>query len=190
MQLDLRQLAFFPWWVFLIYWVISASRLKQIKTEEDQAGRLFHLAVMVLAFYLLFRTSFGIDILDRRFIPYDLRIQYVGIALTWLGIAFAIWARYCIGANWSGRVTLKVDHQLVQSGPYAFVRHPIYTGLLMANAGAALFIGQWRCLLAILIFLIEMSRKAAKEEVFMVAEFGDRYVEYRKRAGFLVPRLH
>jgi protein-S-isoprenylcysteine O-methyltransferase Ste14 len=127
MPLTLQQLAFFPWWAFLIYWIVSASRLKQVKTEEAPSDRLLHIAVMALAFYLLFRTSFGIAVLDKPFVPYDLRIQYVGITLTWLGIAFAIWARYSIGANWSGRVTLKVDHQLIQSGPYAYVRHPIYT---------------------------------------------------------------
>jgi protein-S-isoprenylcysteine O-methyltransferase Ste14 len=189
MQLNLPQLEFFPWWAFLIYWIISASRLKQVKTEEAQAGRLFHIAVMVLAFYLMFRTSFGIEILEHRFIADSLPLRYLGIALTWLGIAFAIWARYCIGANWSGRVTLKVDHQLIQSGPYAFVRHPIYTGLLVANAGAALFIGEWRCLAALAIFLAEISRKALKEEKLMLSEFGDRYGEYRRQSGFLVTRF-
>ncbi|MFZ0286852.1 MAG: isoprenylcysteine carboxylmethyltransferase family protein [Terriglobales bacterium] len=190
MELSIWQLEMIPWYAFLIYWVVSAARLKQIKREEAQSGRLFHIAVIVVAFYLLFRTSFGIEILDRRFIPDSLTIRYLGIVLTWLGVGFAIWARYAIGANWSGRVTLKVDHQLVQSGPYAFVRHPIYTGLLLANVGAALFIGRWRCLLAIVIFLVEISRKALKEEGFMLSEFGDRYAEYRKRAGFLVPKFH
>jgi protein-S-isoprenylcysteine O-methyltransferase Ste14 len=189
MPFTLRQLEFLPWNAFLIYWIISAARLKQIKREEEPAGRLLHIAVIVIAFYLLFYTSFGIAMLDVRFIPYDLRIQYVGIALTWLGVAFAIWARYSIGANWSGRVTLKVDHQLIQSGPYAFVRHPIYTGLLVANAGTALFIGEWRCIAALVIFVAEISRKALKEEGFMLSEFGDRYAEYRRRTGFLVPKF-
>jgi protein-S-isoprenylcysteine O-methyltransferase Ste14 len=189
MTSTLQQLAFFPWWVFLIYWIVSASRLKQIKTEEDQGGRLFHIAVMVLAFYLLFRTSFGIAALDEPFVPYDPRIQYIGVALTWLGVAFAIWARYCIGANWSGRVTLKVDHQLIQSGPYAYVRHPIYTGLLVANAGATIFIGKWRCIAALAIFLLEMSRKALKEEKLMLSAFGDQYAEYSRQTGFLIPRF-
>jgi protein-S-isoprenylcysteine O-methyltransferase Ste14 len=189
MTLTLRQLAFYPWWAFLIYWIVSASRLKPIKTEEAPAGRLLHIGIMVVAFYLLFDTSFGIGILDARFVPYDVRILYAGIALTWFGIAFAIWARYSIGANWSGRVTVKVDHQLIQSGPYAFVRHPIYTGLLVANAGAAMFIGKWRCLAALVIFLLEMSRKALKEEKLMASEFGERYGEYRRQTGFLVPRF-
>jgi len=187
--MNLWQIELIPWYAFLIYWVISATRLKQTKSEEDRAGRLFHIAVLVIAFYLLFRTGFGIPALEARFVPESLPLLYAGIALTWLGVAFAIWARYTIGANWSGRVTLKVDHELIQSGPYAFVRHPIYTGLLVANAGAALFIGEWRCLLAMLIFLAEMSRKALKEEGVMLFAFGERYAEYRKRTGFLIPGI-
>jgi len=189
MTLTLQQLAFFPWWVFLIYWIASASRLKQVKTEEAPNDRLLHIGIMVVAFCFLFRTDFGFGILGARFVTYAPGIQYAGVALTWLGIAFAIWARYCIGANWSGRVTLKVGHQLIQSGPYAYVRHPIYTGLLVANAGAALFIGKWRCVAALLIFLLEISRKALKEEKLMVSEFGERYGEYRRQTGFLVPRF-
>jgi protein-S-isoprenylcysteine O-methyltransferase Ste14 len=189
MTLTLRQLAFYPWWAFLVYWIISAARLKQIKTEEPPAGRLLHIAVMVVAIELLFETTFGISIFDTRFVPYSPGIQYTGIALTWLGIAFAIWARYSIGANWSGRVTLKVDHQLIQSGPYAYVRHPIYTGLLMANVGAALFIGKWRCIAALVIFLAEISRKARIEEKLMLSAFGDQYTNYRRQAGFLLPKF-
>jgi protein-S-isoprenylcysteine O-methyltransferase Ste14 len=189
MTLDLRQLAFFPWWVFLIYWIVSASRLKQVKTEEASNDRLLHIGIMVVAFCFLFRGDFGFGVLDTRFVSYAPAVQYAGIALTWLGIAFAVWARYSIGANWSGRVTLKVDHQLIQSGPYAFVRHPIYSGLLLANAGAALFIGKWRCVVALGIFLVEMSRKALKEEKLMLSEFGDRYAEYRRHSGFLIPGL-
>lgn len=189
MPLTLQQLAFYPWWGFLIYWVISAARLKQIKTEEAPSSRLLHIAVMVVAFELLFHTDFSISILDTRFVPYTPGIQYAGIAATWLGIAFAIWARYCIGANWSGRVTLKVDHQLIQSGPYAYVRHPIYTGLLLANTGAALFIGKWRCVVAMVIFVVEISRKARREEKLMLSAFGDQYANYRHQTGFLLPRF-
>jgi len=189
MTLTLRQLAFFPWWAFLIYWIVSASRLKQVKTEEAPNDRLLHIVIMVVAFCFLFRGDFGFGILGARFVAYATGVQYAGVALTWLGIAFAIWARYCIGSNWSGRVTVKVDHQLIQSGPYAFVRHPIYTGLLVANTGAALFIGKWQCIAALVIFLLEMSRKALKEEKLMLSEFGDRYAEYRRHSGFLVPKF-
>lgn len=187
--MPLRQLEALPWYAFIIYWVVSASRLKQTKVEEDPGGRLFHIAVMVVGVDLMFWGNFVFGILNERVIPLALPTLYTGIALTWLGVAFAIWARYSLGQNWSGRVTVKVDHQLIESGPYAFVRHPIYSGLLLANIGAALFIGRWRCLGALVIFLAEMSRKAAKEERYMLTEFGERYADYRKRTGFLLPLI-
>lgn len=185
----LRQLEAIPWYVFIIYWLVSAARLKQTKVEEDSGGRLLHILIMVAAFDLIFRGNFTFGVLNERMVPLTLPSLYAGIALTWLGIAFAIWARSTIGQNWSGRVTVKVDHQLIQSGPYAFVRHPIYSGLLVANIGAVLFIGRWRCLAGLLIFLVEVSRKAAKEEQFMLTEFGGRYEKYRHKTGFLVPKF-
>jgi protein-S-isoprenylcysteine O-methyltransferase Ste14 len=114
-------------------------------------------------------------------------LQKVGVALTWLGVALAIWARYCIGQYWSGRVTLKVDHKLIQSGPYAHLRHPIYTGLLLGIIGVVLLVGEWRCLAGLVLAIIELSRKAAKEEALLMSEFGTAYQEYRQRTGFLIP---
>jgi protein-S-isoprenylcysteine O-methyltransferase Ste14 len=187
--MHLRQLEVIPWYAFIIYWLISAARLKQTKREEEPSGRALHVLIMILAVDLMFWGNLAFGILNQRVIPSDLIVLCAGVALTWLGVAFAIWARHSIGENWSGRVTVKVDHQLIQSGPYSWVRHPIYSGLLVANFGAALFIGQWRCLAAMLIFLAEMSRKASKEEAVMLTEFGERYAEYRRRTGFLIPKF-
>lgn len=189
MRLNLWQWELVPWCIFLAYWFLSALRLKQTKREEPSAGRLLHIALLVVAFNLLFARTFEFGLLAAPFVPNQPAFQYAGIALTFLGVAFSIWARYCIGENWSGRVTLKVDHQLIRSGPYAYVRHPIYTGLILACAGTALFIGQLRCVVGLLIAIVEFSRKASNEEAFMVAEFGETYEQYRKRSGFLVPRL-
>src|SRR5215813_9285698 len=72
----------------------------------------------------------------------------------------SIWARYCLGEFWSARVALKEGHQLIRTGPYAFVRHPIYTGMLVATIGTALVVGEWRAVLAILLLVAAHSRKA------------------------------
>lgn len=84
---------------------------------------------------------------------------------------------------------VKEDHQLIRSGPYAYVRHPIYMGMLLAGAGTALFIGEWRGILALLLAATAQVRKARKEEALMTTEFGDQYQEYRRHAGFLSPRF-
>jgi protein-S-isoprenylcysteine O-methyltransferase Ste14 len=189
MQPTLSQVELFPWYVFLIYWAISAFRVKQTKVTEELGGRLLHVAVMVLAFYLLFSERLGIGPLGSRFLPKEAWAQDSGVVLTYLGVALAIWARYSIGQYWSGRVTLKVDHQLIQSGLYGYMRHPIYTGLLLASTGTALVVGRWRCVAGLLIAIIELSRKAAKEEALLASEFGSGYEQYRQRTGFLLPRF-
>jgi protein-S-isoprenylcysteine O-methyltransferase Ste14 len=85
---------------------------------------------------------------------------------------------------------VKVDHQLICSWPYAWVRHPIYTGMLLACVGTVVFVGEWRAALGILFAIIGLAIKARKEELLMRAEFGELYEEYRKRTGFLIPRFY
>jgi protein-S-isoprenylcysteine O-methyltransferase Ste14 len=144
---------------------------------------------MALVFLLLASHRLDVGLLGRRFIPDSSSLRDFGIFVTFVGAAIAIWARYCLGQYWSARVTLKIDHRLIRSGPYTYVRHPIYSGLLLAMAGTALVIGEWRAVVAVLIAILEFSRKASKEEVFLTTEFNVDYQEYRKHAGFLIPRF-
>jgi protein-S-isoprenylcysteine O-methyltransferase Ste14 len=144
---------------------------------------------MALVFLLLASHRLDVGLLARRFVSESSLLTGFGIFLTFVGAAIAIWARYCLGQYWSARVTLKMDHRLIRSGPYTYVRHPIYSGLLLAMAGTALVIGEWRAVVAVLIAILEFSRKASKEEVFLTTEFNVDYQEYRKHAGFLIPRF-
>lgn len=187
--MNIYHLVYIPWYIFFAYWAVSALRTKSTKVHEDLPGRLLHVVMLTIAFLLVFYLEMNLGPLDRRFRPPSKPAWEVGVALSFLGIALAIWARYCIGQNWSGRVTLKVDHQLIRSGPYAYVRHPIYTGLLVALAGSVLSFAEWRCLLGFVIAVLEFSRKARKEEALLTSEFGDRYQEYRGETGFLIPRF-
>jgi protein-S-isoprenylcysteine O-methyltransferase Ste14 len=187
--MTLSNLELAPWYALLIYWAFSALRLKRIKVSEDPAGRLWHIGIMVLVFMLLYSDRFALGPLGWRFVPEGTLVWAPGIVLTYIGASLAIWARYSLGQYWSGRVTLKEDHQLIRFGPYAYVRHPIYSGLLLAMAGTALVVGEWRAVVAFLLALVELSRKAAKEEALLATEFGDQYGEYRKQAGFLTPRF-
>jgi len=189
MKLTIWQSEMFPWYVLLAYWAVSALRLKQIKVNEDIPGRSLHVALMVLAAALMFSPGLAIGPLGHQFVSQTAWLQEIGVVFTWLGVALAVRARYCIGQYWSGRVTLKVDHQLIQSGPYARIRHPIYTGLLLGLAGLALVVGEWRCVIGLVLASIELSRKAAKEEQLLLSEFGISYQAYRQRTGFLVPRF-
>jgi protein-S-isoprenylcysteine O-methyltransferase Ste14 len=178
-----------PWYALAIYWAISALRVKQTKVQEDLGGRVLHISLMGLAFLFLFSHRLDLGFLGQRFAPASDWLRTSGIVLTFVGAGIAIWARYSLGQYWSARVTLKVDHQLIRSGPYAWVRHPLYSGLLLAMAGTALVVGEWRAVLGVVLAVIEFSRKAAKEEALLASEFRDQYQEFRKRTGFLVPRF-
>jgi protein-S-isoprenylcysteine O-methyltransferase Ste14 len=188
-NLTLWQIEMLPWYAFIVVWVAGALRLKATKTAEPFAARLFTGAIMGAAFVLLFNRSLPLATLRDRIVPVSSAVRWTGIALTFAGTAIAIWARFILGENWSGKVTLKMGHELVRSGPYAYVRHPIYTGLLLAVIGTALEIGEWRGVPAVVLLAIALSLKARREEQFLTTEFGERYRQYQQRTGSLVPRL-
>jgi protein-S-isoprenylcysteine O-methyltransferase Ste14 len=186
-SLTLWQIELIPWYVFLGYWVITWLRVKRTKAREKSMDRLITVVVVVIAYNLLFAQWMGP--LRLRFLPEDPRIAWAGIAVTWVGVSVAVWARYCLGEYWSARVTLKEGHQLIRTGPYRFVRHPIYTGMLLGSVGTALVVGEWRGVLAVVMLLAAHSRKAMREESMLTREFGEEYKAYRQQTGFLFPRL-
>ena len=187
-HLSLWQLEAIPWWVFAIYWLITALRVKRTKEREKSADRLITIAVVVVAYELLF-GHWHLGPLQLRFVPGELWIPWTGIALTWIGVAVAIWARYCLGVYWSARVTLKEGHELIRTGPYAYVRHPIYAGMLVGCIGATLVVGEWRGIVAVILLLLAHSRKAMREESLLTKEFGEQYSAYRRQTGFLFPKV-
>src|SRR5579862_504006 len=178
-----------PWYIFGAYWLITWLRVKRARTTESLVSRLATIIPMVLAFELLFSDLLRIGPLRLRFIPADTWIAWIGFAVTALGVSVAIWARYCIGEYWSSRVTLKEGHRLIRFGPYQFVRHPIYTGMLLGVIGRALTIGEWRGILGVVLVLGAHWGKARREESLLTAEFGEEYAAYRRSTGFLFPRL-
>lgn len=188
-HLTLWQIELLPWYGFLMVWLVASFWVKAAKVTETLWSRLVHGLLLALGFYLLFARSVGLAPLEGRFVPVSFKVEAAGIALTWAGTALAIWARVILGRNWSARVTRKVDHELMRTGPYAFVRHPIYTGLFLAALGTALFLGRWRGLLAVVLVLAGESFKAKREERFMIAEFGEKYREYQQQTGFLIPGI-
>lgn len=177
------------WAVFFAYWMISALRIKKAKSAEGLGSRLSYALPVWTAYALLLTPSHYWGALAREMYPQHLAIVLTGLAMTGFGIGFAIWARYTLGANWSSKITIKVDHELIRTGPYARVRHPIYTGLLTALTGTALAIDQWRALVAVLLALYAFWLKASAEEKMLAQEFGERFTAHRQQTGFLLPRM-
>jgi len=178
------------WLIFCLYWVIGALRVKRTQQMEPAARRFGTVAVLAAAGILIFARRINLGVLDRRFIPDKEAIKAASIVLVAIGVAVAIWARRHIGQFWSSRVALKEDHQLIQSGPYAYVRHPIYSGMLLALIGTALFIAEWRALVGVLLVFVAHWQKARREEKLLASQFGTAYEEYCGRTGSLIPRVH
>jgi protein-S-isoprenylcysteine O-methyltransferase Ste14 len=178
------------WVIFCLYWVVSALRVKRTQQMEAAGRRFGTVAILVVAAFLIFARRANLGILSRRFTPQSETIKAASIVLVAVGVAIAIWARRHIGEYWSSRVALKEDHHLIQSGPYARVRHPIYSGMLLAMIGTGLFVGEWRAIIGVLLVFAAHWQKARREEKLLASEFGPIYQEYCGRTGSLIPRLH
>jgi protein-S-isoprenylcysteine O-methyltransferase Ste14 len=126
-------------------------------------------------------------LLDRRFVPQATWPLVFGGVLTVAGLLFTVWARVHLAGNWSGIVTIKRDHELVVGGPYRIVRNPMYTGLLLAFIGTALWRGDWQGVLAVAIAFAALWRKLRIEERVLQKQFGQAYDAYRRRVRALVP---
>jgi protein-S-isoprenylcysteine O-methyltransferase Ste14 len=177
------------WIAWLLYWIVSAWNVK--RNERGESGGQRFLTALVLGFgaFLIFARNSRLGPMDRRFVPDAPWIKAVAVATIVAGLGISVWARRHIGQYWSARVTLKEGHRLIQTGPYARVRHPIYSGIFLALIGTALFVGEWRALVGAGIFLVGHGLKARREEALIASQFGSEYEEYRRRTGSLVPRF-
>lgn len=183
--------SFFPaaWLIWSAYWWALSRNVKPVVREESALARLSHILPLVVAAYLLAAPVVRVPVLGERFMPWTPWTFWIGAALTVAGLLFSVWARVHLGRNWSGIVTVKQDHELITSGPYAIVRHPIYTGLLLAFIGSAIARGEWRGVVAVAITWWAFYAKMRREERFMCEQFGDAYQGYCERVPALVPFL-
>jgi protein-S-isoprenylcysteine O-methyltransferase Ste14 len=186
MTIDVLRLINALWILAGVYWALTALRAKRVVRKEQYASRVLHIAVMCIAFDLLFGSAPS-GLLGARYLPNDAWIAWTGFALAAAGLAFAVWARTMLGANWSGTVAIKSGHELVRTGPYAWVRHPIYSGLLLAILGTALALGEIRGPLAFLVALLGWGIKSILEERFLIDQFDADYVRYSSEVKRLIP---
>jgi protein-S-isoprenylcysteine O-methyltransferase Ste14 len=175
------------WLSWVAYWWLASRTAKSSERREPLGSRLQHVLPLLLAVWLLWAERVPGSLLNERLFPWAPWEFWVAAFVTAAGMMFSVWARVHLGSNWSGIVTIKQDHELIDSGPYALVRHPIYTGLLLAIVGSAMARGEWRSVLAILIAWWALWRKLRLEERWMGERFGEQYAAYRQRVPALVP---
>ena len=177
------------WTIFFIVWIVGWLRTKPTQERQPRDQRLLYGVPVLLGSYLMFSQRLHLGWWTTRAIPRTEIIQALAVVITATGIELAIWARFYLGRNWSGTVTIKVGHTLTRTGPYKWVRHPIYSGILLAMVGTALSFGRPAGAIGIALLYLGFAFKLRLEEQFMRKTFGQEYEEYAKTTGALVPRL-
>jgi protein-S-isoprenylcysteine O-methyltransferase Ste14 len=178
------------WLVLIVYWLVSAAGTKRSVSrpwawQREIGLRLGILALVLLALRLsaLYHTP-----LELRSYPINRNVPMgvLGVMLCALGVGLAIWARTYLGRNWGMPMSQKESPALVTTGPYAYIRHPVYAGFLLAMLGSA--IGEsliW--LIPLIVFGVYFSYSARREEKLLLAQFPDQYSLYMKRTKMILP---
>lgn len=177
------------WLVFWLVWAVASFNVKK------DVGGLPSWLSYVFRFVIVAMVVFAIDTLAHQHRGYmadasadffSPPLRYLGLALCAAGIAFAIWARVHLGRNWSPMPAIKEEHELVTSGPYKYVRHPIYGGMIVAMIGSALAAGPY-WLVGVVVCVVVFLFRVRKEEGFMTKLFPSQYPAYRQRTKALIP---
>jgi len=177
------------WIGYFAYWGAMSRKVKVTERSESAPSRLIRMVSMACAMALLWLPHVPLPWLEKRFLPLSAWCFWIGAAITAGGLLFSIWGRRYLGSNWSQSVTVKEGHELITSGPYALVRHPIYTGLLLGFLGCAVALGEWRGLVAVALVFAVLWRKLRLEEKWMCAHFGEPYEAYSQRVAALLPHI-
>jgi protein-S-isoprenylcysteine O-methyltransferase Ste14 len=182
-----RHLIAWLWCAWALYWGLTALSTKTTVRRESLTARIGYLAALAVGGLLIAWGDVPWSWLGARLWPRSSGAYWFGVALIAAGLAFAVWARVYLGRNWSGSVTVKEGHELIRSGPYALVRHPIYTGLITAVAGTAIASGTVGALLGFAVIAASLLRKLQAEERFMSETFPGEYERYSATVPPLIP---
>lgn len=181
----------YAWLALFLVWVLASVLSKRTVQRQTDISRFVHVVLLFTGFALIFNFYrwFEGGWLTLRIIPRESTYVVGGAIVTMAGMLFCVWARLVLGSNWSGRVTIKENHELVRRGPYRIVRHPIYTGILLGLLGTAFVYGAIRCFVGVLVCGFAFWVKSQTEEQFMVQHFGEQYTEYRRKVRALIPYI-
>ena len=177
------------WLALFGYWAIAAIGAKRtIDRRQNRKGIAIRLSIILLILLALRIPALRHTLARLQAHVESAPVALVGVVLCALGIAIAVWARVHLGSNWGMPMSRKENPALVTTGPYTRVRHPIYSGIVLAMVGSAMAMSLvW--LLPLLLFAAYFIYSARREEALMARLFPNEYCAYMKRSGMLVPRL-
>jgi protein-S-isoprenylcysteine O-methyltransferase Ste14 len=186
----INQAIFFMWMGVFLIWAISGSHSRHAEQVRSDGLANFANAIVGAGWWLLLAHGFALPVLSRRWRPPSTALDVAGVVITAVALAFCLWARFYLGRNWSAVVAVMKNHQLIRSGPYAIVRHPIYAGFMLATLGTAIAFGELSGLVAVAMVVIAWGYKARLEEATMLEQFGPDYERYRREVKGLLPLIY
>lgn len=183
------------WVAWIIYWIVGEPLYQYVRHQSKTAlrrgrGNILSYILLMAAFGILQISFTGrLAFLGEGLVPDTLAIWLFGFALAIVGLTFSVWARIYLGSNWSPIAMLKKGQTLVRTGPYGMVRHPIYSGLIVAIIGTALVYGGYRVIISIVCVFLFAWVRIREEEKLMSNQFGEDYAEYKKEVKAIIPGI-
>jgi protein-S-isoprenylcysteine O-methyltransferase Ste14 len=178
------------WLLWIIGWSLAAIGTKRAQWRESRREAVYNRVPVLLGMFLMMAPRGPLGILAWRVVPNGFEAPLWGVVLTAAGLLFAGWARWHLGGNWSGAVTVKQGHTLIVGGPYRWVRHPIYTGMTAALFGTALAVGTARAFVGAALILVGFVIKLQVEEARMRETFPAEYDDYCRHTARLIPGVY
>jgi protein-S-isoprenylcysteine O-methyltransferase Ste14 len=185
----IQQVILACWIIFILYWFISARSVKPVQETRGWLGGNWYPILYLIGFLFMINFRFlgrlGIPTnkLAILLLPHTTVLNSIIVILLIAGLIIAIAARRTLARNWSGAVALKEDHELITTGPYKYVRHPIYTGMLLMISGTALSVATLGACIGFFIILVGVLLKLRQEEALLTKHFSQGYLSYKNAPG-------
>lgn len=185
------------WVAWIIYWIAGEPLYEQLRHKTKQVAT-WNVRRRNVESYIFLMIAFGIleisftgrlAFFEQGLIPNTLLVSLMGLVLAVAGLVFSVWARIYLGSNWSPAAMLRKGQTLVRKGPYGIVRHPIYSGLIVAIVGTALVFGGYRIIISIICVFLFAWVRISEEEKLMSQQFGEDYTKYKKDVKAIIPGI-
>lgn len=187
MQPAIQQWAINLWIGTGVFWVVGWLAVKRAARRQSWSSRLGQAGIAAGGYFLIFDPALRLGPFAWRIAPDLAWVAWMGLAITIAGLALAVWARVTMGKNWSAMVTVKKQHELVRRGPYRIVRHPMYSGIILAALGTVIVFGRASGLFGLVLVFVGFWLKLRLEEQFMTEEFGAQYIQFKQQVRALIP---
>jgi protein-S-isoprenylcysteine O-methyltransferase Ste14 len=178
-----------PWLLWLAYWLATSQSVNSTAPKETQRSRTLQTIPLIAGAALLLLPDPTLSALTFDWSRIG-TMQFAGFAILEAGLLLSVWAHLYLGMNRGVSATFEQQHEVIRSGPYALVRHPIYTGFLAALAGTALIADEWRGALGVALIFVSLAYKVRLKERARASHFGDEYARYRSEVAALIPGIY